>query len=98
MSLQKARFHSENRRLICFWCANKDKKYLFLQKYISLVQLIKDFFDPGFRLNINSHPTEICGSCKTNLYLKQKGKASSKAVETSWINGHHQLKKLGRST
>ena len=52
-----------------------------------MIQLIKEFVNPGFILGINSCLTGVCGSCKTNLYFNQKGKAISKVVETSWLNG-----------
>ena len=87
MNLQRARLHSENRRCICFCYVDRDKKCLYLEKSSSLIQLIKYFVDTGFSLGINSHPTGVCESCKTNLYFKQKGNAISKAVEISWLNG-----------
>ena len=87
---------SENRRYICFCCVDRDRKCLSLEKNSSLIQLVKEFVDPEFSLYMNSHQTGNYGSCKTNLYFKQRGKAISKAVETSWLNERQQVKELGR--
>ena len=46
-----------------------ETEYLSLEKNSSLIQLIKEFVNPEFSLDINSHLTGICGSCKINLYF-----------------------------